>query len=128
MDEPFFKPEQFARRSGIARTDTDLRRWLRSIGVSARVEFIKGLFPLNYRYAISLVRSSQIPIDDVVQLLQYWLSQGKHNASKGLVEGLLPVLGEKRFWTTAAQMDLTPAMSDFLNYHGRRQLDRYRNS
>ena len=124
MDEPRFKPEQFIRRSGIAQVDTELRRWLRSLPVSSRVEFIERLYAHNYRYAVALVRSSQLPLDEVTGLLQRWLRSSSHNASRGLIEGLVPMMGEVRFWTIAAQVEVTPAMADFLNYYGRGKLDR----
>lgn len=120
-----FLPENFARRSGIGQDDTELRRWLRSQPVAKRLTFINTLFGHNYRYAISLTRSSKLSIEDVVQLLQGWLLLGKHNCSYGLMQGLIPVLGERRFWTTAAKLELTPAMSDFLNYHSHGKLAIY---
>jgi hypothetical protein len=125
MSEKEFLPEQFARRSGIAQEDTELRKWLRSCPVNARMAFINELFGHNYRYAISLVRSSQLPIEDVMQLLRAWLLLGKHNCSSGLIQGLIPVLGERRFWETAAKLELTEAMSDFLNYHSHGKLRQY---
>ena len=73
MEEPRFKPEQFVRRSGTAQIDTELRRWLRTIPVPQRIDFVKDLYSHNYRYAIALVRSSQLPIDEVTRLLQHWL-------------------------------------------------------
>jgi len=126
MSEPQYKPEQFVRRSGIAQVDTELRRWLRSQSVSERIEFIRTLFPRNYRYALSLTRSSQLPLEEVILLLQHWLTSASHNCSKGLIDGLVPVLGETRFWKIAAKTELTPIMSDFLNYHSNRKLKQYR--
>jgi len=125
MSDKEFLPENFARRSGIGQDDTELRRWLRSRPVAERLAFINGLFGHNYRYAISLTRSSQLSIEDVVQLLQGWLLLGKHNCSYGLMQGLIPLLGERRFWTTAAKLELTPDMSDFLNYHSHGKLRNY---
>jgi len=84
MDEPRFKPEQFIRRSGNAQVDTELRRWLRALPVSQRVDFIKGLYSHNYRYAVALVRSSQLPTNQVTLLLQHWLLSSSHNVSRGL--------------------------------------------
>jgi hypothetical protein len=126
MDEPRFKPEQFLRRSGTAQVDTDLRRWLRSLTVSQRVEFIESLYIHNYRYAVALVRSSQLPIEEVTRLLQHWLLSSSHNASRGLVEGFVPMIGEARFWTIVAKLDVTPTMAEFLNYYGRGKLNQYR--
>jgi hypothetical protein len=126
MDEPRFKPEQFVRRSGTAQVDTELRRWLRSIPVPQRINFIEDLYGHNYRYAVALVRSSQLPIDEVTRLLQHWLLSSSHNASRGLIEGLVPMIGEARFWTIAAKSNVTPTMAEFLNYYGRGKLNYYR--
>lgn len=125
MNDKEFLPENFARRSGIGQDDTMLRRWLRSRPLAERLTFINKLFGHNYRYAISLTRSSQLPIDDVLQLLKGWLLLGKHNCSLGLMEGLVPIVGERRFWTTVAKLELTPAMTDFLNYHSHGKLRKY---
>lgn len=126
MDEPSFKPEQFVSQSGTAQVDTELRRWLRSIPIAQRIDFIKDLYIHNYRYAVALVRSSQLPVDEVTRLLQHWLLSSSHNASRGLIEGFVPMLGEVRFWTIAAESEVTPTMAEFLNYHGQRKLDHYR--
>ena len=126
MSEPRYKPEQFVRRSGTAQVDTELRRWLRSQSVSERIEFIKALFPRNYRYALSLTRSSQLPLEEVIGLLQHWLTSASRNCGQGLIDGLVPVLGETRFWSTAARTELTPIMSDFLNYYSNGKLKQYR--
>lgn len=127
MDAPFFTPEQFVHYSGTAQIDVELRRWLRSQVMSERVDFINTLFPHNYRYALALVRSSMLPTDEIARMLRYWLSLGTHNCSQGLIDGLVPVLGERRFWSIAAQAELSPAMSDFLNYHSHGKLEQYRN-
>jgi hypothetical protein len=123
MDEPRFKPEQFVRRSGTAQIDTELRRWLRSIPVPQRIDFIKDLYSHNYRCAVALVRSSLLPTDEVNRLLQHWLLSSSHNASRGLIEGFVPMLGEARFWTIAAESDVTPTMAEFLNYYGERKAE-----
>jgi hypothetical protein len=126
MDEPSFKPEQFVGRSGTPQVDTELRRWLRSIPMPQRIDFIKDLYGHNYRYAVALVRSSQLPADEVTRLLQHWLLSSSHNASHSLIEGFVPMLGEVRFWTIAAESEVTPTMAEFLNYHGQGKLDHYR--
>lgn len=126
MDEPRFKPEQFIRRSGTAQVDTELRRWLRSIPVPQRIDFIKELYSHNYRYAVALVRSSQLPTDEVTQLLKHWLVSSSHNASRGLIEGLVPMMGEAEFWKITAQVEVAPTMAEFLNYYGAGKLDQYR--
>lgn len=126
MDEPRFRPEQFIRRSGKAQVDTELRRWLRSLPVSQRIEFIESLYSHNYRYAVSLVRSSQLPANEVTGLLKHWLLSSSHNASRGLIDGFVPMIGEAKFWTIAAGLEVTPAMADFLNYYGREKLNYYR--
>lgn len=126
MDEPRFKPEQFIRQSGTAPVDTELRRWLSSIPVPQRIDFIKELYSHNYRYAVALVRSSQLPTDEVTQLLKDWLVSSSHNASRGLIEGLVPMMGEAGFWKITAQVEVAPTMAEFLNYYGNGKLDQYR--
>lgn len=121
-----YVPEEFETQSGCSEAEKELRIWLHSIPLAERINFIKRLWPLNYRFTLSLVRSSQIPISEVVELLEHWLSLGQHNAAQGLIEGLEPVLGEHRFWKVATQVELTPAMEDFLNYHGHGQLAKYK--
>jgi hypothetical protein len=121
-----FVPEDFAKRPGRADLETELRSWLRSIPLTERIDFIRRLWPLNYRFALSLVRSSQLPTVEVVSLLEHWLSLGQHNTAEGLIEGLMPVVGESRFWRTAAQGDLTQAMEELLNYYGHGQLAKYK--
>lgn len=126
MDESRFKPEQFIRRSGTAQVDAELRRWLRSIPVPQRIDFIKELYSHNYRYAVALVRSSQLPTDEVTQLLKHWLVSSSHNASRGLIEGLVPMMGEAKFWKITAQVEVAPTMAEFLNYYSAGKLDQYR--
>ena len=126
MDEPRFRSEQFIRRSGTVQVDTELRRWLRSIPAPQRIDFIKELYSFNYRYVVALVRSSQLPTDEVTQLLKHWLVSSSHNASRGLIEGLVPMMGEAAFWKITAQVEVAPAMAEFLNYYGAGKLDQYR--
>ncbi|MDO8040348.1 hypothetical protein [Janthinobacterium sp. SUN137] len=126
MEEPRFKPEQFIRRSGTAQVDAEVRRWLRSLTVAQRINFIVDLYSHNYRYAVALVRSSKLPSDDVTRLLQQWLLSSSHNASRGLIEGFVPMIGESRFWTIAAKSKVTPTMAEFLNFHGQEKLNLYR--
>jgi hypothetical protein len=126
LNEPRYTPEEFGRRSGNAQIDAEFRRWLRSQAVPHRIGFIEALFPQNYRYALSLVRSSQLPIEEVTRLLQHWLTSASHNCGEGLIEGLVPMLGEARFWGIAAQTELTLAMADFLNYHSHGKLNHYK--
>ena len=121
-----FQPEQFERLSGNAQVETELRHWLRGLPVAERIDFIRRLWALNSKFAISLVRSSQIPAREAVSLLQYWLSLNNHNAAERLIEGFVPMLGEDRFWQAAAELELEPAMEDFLNYYGRGQLQRHK--
>lgn len=125
MSEPRYKSEQFAHRTGGAKVDAELRRWLRVQPTSLRIQFIEELFPQNQRYALSLVRSAQLPMAEVVHLLQHWLVSASHNSSQGLIEGLVPMLGEERFWSIAARVELSAAMEDFLNYHSSGTLKQY---
>jgi hypothetical protein len=38
------------------------------------------------------------------------------------------MIGEARFWTIAAESDVTPTMAEFLNYYGRGKLNQYRSA
>ena len=119
---PQFKPEQFAKVTGDAKINTELRRWLRDIPLPDRIEFIKELWPVNAKLAISLVRPSQIPLTEAVSLLEFWVLFGQHNAANILITGFVPMLGEERFWQTVRKLELQPAMEDFLNYYGKNKL------
>jgi hypothetical protein len=115
-----FAPEQFAKASeasGVAQSETDLKKWLRSIDVAERVDFIQRLWPINYILALNLVRSSQLPIIEVEALLRHWLALGQHNAAQRLIGSLEPLLGERKFWKIVAEVPLSEPMRDFLNYH-----------
>ena len=122
MDSPPFSPEQFAKRSGMARIETDLKKWLLRISVADRVDFIKKLWPMNYRFALILVQSSQLPIKESENLLRHWLIADQHNAAEQLIKRLEPVLGERKFWKIVSQEQLSPAMRDFLSYHSHGRL------
>ena len=124
MTEPMFSPEQFAHRSGDCGEENQLRRWLRSLPSSQRIAFIKALWPSNGRFALSLVRSSQLSVQECSSLLRYWLSLGQHNAAQALIKELEPALGKERFWKIVKDVELTPAMREFLNYYSRGELER----
>jgi len=117
MTFPSFAPEQFRTRPATAQVDVDLRKWLRGIPVEERVEFIQKLWPLNYTYSLSLVRSSQLPSRYIEMLLRQWLQAGQHNAAKGLIDSLEPVLGTVRFWKVVDATVLSEGMQNFIDYH-----------
>ncbi|MDM0059001.1 hypothetical protein [Variovorax fucosicus] len=117
MTSPSFVPEQFKTRPAVAQVDMDLRKWLRSTPIEERIEFIRKLWPLNYRYSLSLVRSSQLPPTQVELLLEEWLRAGQHNAAKGLIDSLEPVLGSTRFWKVVDATETSEGMRNFVNYH-----------
>jgi len=122
-----FSPEQFEKRSGQAQVETDLRKYLRSVPVLERIDFINRLWPLNYVFAVSLARSSQIPQQELAELLNDWLAQNKHNTVKVLIEEFEPLLGENRFWKIATECELSTTMVEFLNYHGKGKLSLHQN-
>lgn len=122
-----FSPEQFEKRSGHAQVETELRKYLRSISVPERIDFINRLWPLNYVFAVSLAKSSQIPQQELAELLNDWLVQNKHNTVKVLVEEFEPLLGENRFWKIVAKCELSTTMVEFLNYHGKGKLSLHKN-
>ncbi len=122
-----FSPEQFEKRSGHAQVEIELRKYLRGIPVPERIDFIAHLWPLNYVFAVSLARSSQIPQQELAELLSNWLAQNKHNTVKLLIEEFEPLLGENRFWKIATECELSSAMVDFLNYHGKGKLSLHHN-
>jgi hypothetical protein len=126
MNEPFI-PEQFGVLPGDAKIVNELRRWLRSIPALERIDFIKKVWLVNYRLSISLIRSSQLSIKEAIDLLQYWVVYANHNAARGLIEGFIPVLGEERFWKAVIEVELSPTMEDFLNYHGHDKLKQLKN-
>jgi len=124
MKAPPFTPEQFETLSGKSNTETQLRKWLRSLPSSDRVDFIRRLWSLNYRFALSLVRSSQLSLQEVSSLLRHWLLLGQHNAAQRLISDLEPLLGKERFWRIVQEAELSPAMREFLNYHSHGELER----
>jgi hypothetical protein len=73
------------------------------------------------------VRTTQIPIEDVSNLLKEWINLGQHNAAQGLIESLEPLLGEKRLWAIVSEAELTESMRDFLNYHNHGKLGGLKN-
>lgn len=119
LTTPPFRPEQFTKRPGLAQTETDLRRWLREVPVPERVVFLRALWPMNFAFCLSLAKSSQLPVEQVLELLREWLGSGKVDAAKGLVEAIEPLIGEARFWTAARGARMTPQMRHMLEYQSR---------
>lgn len=116
-----FSPEQLAVRSGSSKTDKAVRLWLASLPDAEKTEFLKQLWPLNYRYALALAQGAQLPRSESEALLRHWLTTGSHNAAQELIERFQPMLGERRFWGIVAQEPLTDEMRAFLDYHGQRR-------
>ncbi len=121
--QPPFIPEQFKRRPGDAKVEKDLKLWLLGLSIEERVEFIKRLWSVHFRLALILVQSLQLPVNAVEELLKHLLLLGKHNTSSEMIKRFVPVLGERKFWRVAAELELLPAMRDFLNYHSHGRLD-----
>ncbi|POA31773.1 hypothetical protein C1884_09120 [Pseudomonas sp. GW460-R15] len=123
MDDSRFTPEQVASRSGIAQTDRHVRQWLLSLPIAERLDFLKRLWRLNYRYSLKLLQAAQLPRQENEYIFRYWLRTGNHNTAQELIKRLRPVLGERKFWRIASQEKLSPTMRDFMNYHGHGRLD-----
>lgn len=128
MDDTHFTPEQLANRTGTAETDKQARKWLLSLPTPERIDFLKRLWPLNFRYTLVLLQAAQLPRQDNEQLFRHWLHTGHHNAVQELIKRVQPLLGDTRFWRIASQETLTTPMRDFLNYHGRGRLEQVEES
>lgn len=122
MQRPTFTAEQVCSRTGKGKQDKNVRLWLISVPVTERAEFLKKLWPLNYRYALELFQAAQLPANENRQLVRHWLLTGHHNAAQVLIQRATAVLGEKTFWRIASEETLTPAMREFLNYYGGNRL------
>ncbi|WP_338525244.1 hypothetical protein NUH87_06275 [Pseudomonas batumici] len=122
MDDSRFTPEQVASRSGIAQTDKQVRQWLVGLPIAERIDFLKRLWPLNYRYSLKLLQAAQLPRQENEYLFRHWLCTGHHNTAQELIKRLSPVLGETKFWQIAAQEKLSPTMREFMNYHSHGRL------
>ena len=118
MDDIHFTPEQVASRSGIAQVDKDVRHWLVRLPIAERLDFLKQLWPLNYRYTLKLLQAAQLPRQENEDMFRHWLRTGQHNTAQELIKRLEPVLGERNFWKIASQEVVTPVMWEFLNYYG----------
>lgn len=121
LNEPLYTPEQVAKRN--AATDKHVRRWLAELPSTEKLEFLKQLWPLNFRFTLLLVQGARLSRQESESLLVHWLHKCNHNAAQELIKRLVPVLGEKRFWRVVAQEELSPAMYDFINYHSHGRLD-----
>ncbi|WP_448651880.1 hypothetical protein ACSHWC_29575 [Pseudomonas fluorescens] len=118
MDDIRFTPEQVASRSGTAQTDKDVRQWLVGLPIAERLDFLKQLWPLNYRFALKLLQAAQLSRQENEDMFRHWLRTGQHNTAQELIKRLEPVLGERRFWQIASQEVVAPVMRELLNYYG----------
>ena len=123
MGDSRFKPEQVASRSGNAQVDKDVRNWLVGLPIADRLDFLKQLWPLNFRYSLILFQAAQLPRQENEYLSRYWLRTGHHNTAQELIKRLQPVLGERKFWQIASQEKPSPTMREFMNYYGHGRLD-----
>ena len=123
MGDSRFTPDQVASRSGNAQVDKDVRNWLVGLPIADRLDFLKQLWPLNFRYSLILLQAAQLPRQGNEYLFRYWLSTGHHNTAQELIKRLQPVLGERKFWQIASQEKLSPTMREFMNYYGHGRLD-----
>lgn len=120
---PPFTPEQISTCPTAAQVEIDLKKWLKEIAVEERINFIVQLWPISYLLALILVQSSQLPKKEVEGLLRRWLAEGHHNAAQKIIEYFVVMLGERKFWKVVSQVELSPAMREFINYHSHRHLD-----
>lgn len=118
MDDIRFTPEEVASRSGIAQVDKDVRLWLVGLPIAERLDFLKQLWPLNYRHTLKLLQAAQLPRQENEDMFRHWLRAGQHNTAQELIKRLEPVLGERKFWEIASQEVLSKVMQEFLNYYG----------
>ena len=123
MNTLAFTPEQFTTRPEKAQVESDLKKWLLSLNVEKRIEFIKQLWPINFRFALILVQASQLPRKELEKIFRHWLREGHHNTAQELIKRFVPILGERKFWRIASQENISPVMRDFLNYHSHGRLD-----
>ncbi|MCQ3032649.1 hypothetical protein NLO88_18520 [Pseudomonas syringae] len=123
MGDSRFTPEQVASRSGNAQVDKDVRNWLVGIPIADRLDFLKQLWPMNFRYSLILLKAAQLPRQENEYLFRYWLRTGHHNTAQELIKQLQPVLGERKFWQIASQEKLSPTMREFMNYYGHGRMD-----
>lgn len=123
MDNYPFTLEQLASRTGTHPMDKQVRNWLVSLPRAERVDFLKRLWPMNYKYTLVLVQAAQLSGQENEHLLRHWLRLGQHNAAENLIQRMEPTLGEKRFWQIASEEKLSAAMRDFMNYHSHGRLD-----
>lgn len=123
MDDSRFTPQQVASRSGNAQVDKDVRQWLVGLPIAERLDFLKQLWPLNFRYSLRLLQAAQLPRQENEYMFRHWLRAGRHNTAQELIKRLQPVLGERKFWQIASQETLSPTMREFMNYYGLGRLD-----
>ena len=128
MHKATFTPEEVSNRTGLGKQDKHVRRWIIGIPIADRTEFLRQLWPLNYRYALELFQAAQLPANENRLLVRHWLRSGHHNAAQALIQRATAVLGEKAFWRIACEETLTSVMRDFLNYYGDNRLDRTRST
>jgi len=122
MDDSRFTPEQVASRCGIAQMDRHVRQWLVGLPIAERLDFLKRLWALNYRYSLKLLQAAQLPRQENEYLFRHWLRTGHHNTAQELIKRFQPILGERKFWQIASHEKLSPTMRDFMNYHSHGRL------
>lgn len=100
-----------------------MRQWLVGLPIAERLDFLKQLWPLNFRYSLRLLQAAQLPRQENEYMFRHWLRAGHHNTAQELIKRLQPVLGERKFWQIASQETLSPTMREFMNYYGLGRLD-----
>lgn len=99
-----------------------MRQWSVRLPLTERLDVLKQLWPLNYRYALELLKAAQLPKQENERMLSHWLRTGQHNTAQALIKRLQPVLGETTCWQIASQETLSPTMRDLMNYYGHGRL------
>ncbi|MCJ7958929.1 MULTISPECIES: hypothetical protein [unclassified Pseudomonas] len=118
MDDSRFTPGQVASRSSNAQVDKDVKQWLVGLPNAQRLDFLKQLWPLNFRYSLRLIQAAQLSRQENEYMFRHWLRVGHHNTAQELIKRFEPVLGERKFWQIASQETLSPTMREFMNYYG----------
>lgn len=98
----------------MAQVESDLKKWLLSLDVEERIEFIKQLWPINFRFALILVQASQLPRKELDKIFRYCLREGHHNTAQELIKRFIPMLGENKFWRIASQENTPLQCETFL--------------
>lgn len=117
-----FTPQHVALHPRDGRVHRRILKQLAALPIAERIDFLKQLWSLDFRYTLKLFKGARLPAQESQQLFRHWLQVGHHNAAQALIEHVPAVLGERIFWRIVVEEPLTPTMLDFLNYYGKGRL------